>query len=491
MGVSTFKIDKMDAYFEVSKVTSTTTNQNFYSQKEAVNVPSDFNLIMTDNTILRVYPTVGNRTSGSLIGLDGVSNTRISGGILYGDRDLIQYSKPNAEEGNLLMTIKSGKNIIVEGVKFKMSSRTGLTINSYGFTFNPDYDPSNNIIIRNNVFEKLRAMSFSITDGFNILVENNTFIDSAQPTSLSDGGVVGYAINIEPVRERDATTGELIYYQKVYDVIIKNNKEINSRVGAFNIFLGDNITIEDNEIETIIGYTFATNCKIRNNSLSSPQGSTRPAINAGGEGETVFGNEIYGNIITGYEVGVSANHKFVNVFNNKIFNCTIGIQLKESTDMKIYGNEIKNSTSFSRGIMAHLANVNNVEIFNNEIGVVTNPLYFVRLNILASSSDYTVNVHDNFFDNGVSTFEDTRGVIYSNNTSNSGMQLLRAEDINIKNNTINTTGSHGINLMAENYNINIDNNNITYPTTGNYQCIKIATTTDINQIINLETNTCN
>lgn len=490
IGATTFIIDKFDAYFEVSKVTSTTTNQNFYPQKEGINIPSDFILEMTDNTIMRVFPTSG-ELSGSLFGIDGISNSTIRGGVLYGDRDLRQYSKDNAEEGAHLLTIRSGKNIILDGIKFKMGSRGAVTINSYGFSFNPDYDPTNNITIRNCLFEKNRAMSLSITDGYDIVVENNTFIDSSQPTAKSDGGVVGYAINLEPVRKRDQATGELVHYQRVSNVIIKNNKETGSRQGSFTIFSGDNIIVEDNNIETALSYTFASNSKIRNNSFVAAIDASKPAIISGGSGETVFNNEISGNTITGYSVGISANHKLVDIFNNNIYDCSTGIQLKESTDMNIYGNEITNTKSFSRGIMAHIANVNNVKVYDNDINVVTNALYFVQLNKETYADAYSVDVYDNKIISGIPVFSNSKGIVFSENDLSVGLQLSNAYEIEINSNTIVSEKSHGISLLGENYEVDINNNKINYPTTGNFECIKIASTTSKSEISNLANNTCN
>ena len=82
--------------------------------------------------------------------------------------------------------------------------------------------------------------------------------------------------------------------------------------------------------------------------------------------------------------------------------------------MKIHNNFIQNRTSSSRGIMGHIADVNNVEIYDNEIDVVTNPLYFVQLNQLSSSADYMINVHDNnFISTGKVVFSNSRGINFS------------------------------------------------------------------------------
>src|SRR5690606_18351042 len=136
------------------------------------------------------------------------------------------------------------KNVVLEGIKLIKGSTGGITVNSVGHSFEPIYDPSNNIVIRSCVFESNRSMSISITDGYNIDIDGNTFLNSGLPTSNSDGGVVGYAINLEPVRKRDSGTNELIEYQKVYNVNIRNNKESQSNKGAVIVFIGQNIIIE-------------------------------------------------------------------------------------------------------------------------------------------------------------------------------------------------------------------------------------------------------
>lgn len=488
IGATTFSIDKFDAYFEVSKVTSTTTNQNFYPSSEGLNIPSDFNLFMTDNTFLRVYPTENDRNS-TLLAVFESQNIHIKGGTLYGDRDLRNYSEDFAEVGSHLLTIRSGSNVIVDNVNFKMGSSGGLNINSVGFTFSPEYNPTNNILIKNCDFIENRSMSIAITDGYDITIDGNTFKDSSQPTIKSDGGVVGYAINMEPVRKRDQTTGELVFYQKVSDVIIRNNTETGSRQGAFTIYSGDNITIEDNNLQNVVSWSYASNSKVRNNIFNASENPTKPAIIAGGGGETVFNNEISGNTITGYGVGISPYFKDIKIYGNKIYDCIIGVQLKEASDIDIYDNLIKSSHERSRGIMAHIANVNNVDIYNNEIEVVTDGLYFVDLNILDSSSNFKINVFANSFSSG-SKFSNSRGIKLENNILNGGLQIVNAEEVNVINNIINATNSSGILLRGKNKSILIEKNNITYPSSGNFSCIEIATTTDASEVRDVNNN-CN
>ena len=492
LGGSTFKIDELDAYFEVSKVTSTNTNQNFYPELEAVNIPSDFNLEMTDNTILRVFPTVG-VVAASLMGIADVSNVSIKGGTLYGDRDLRSYAKANEESGSHLLTIRSGVNVVIDGVNLTMGSVGGININSYGFNFQPDYKPTNNILIKNCIFDKIRMIALPITDGNNIIVENNQFIDTGQPTANSDGGVVGYAIDIEPVRKRDAITNEIVEYQKVHNVIIRNNIERGSLRGGFTIFIGQNITFEGNDMENNITYSFASDSKIINNTFTaSSESKKRPAIVSGGSGDTVFNNEISGNTINGYGVGISPYYRDIKISNNTINECTIGIQLKDASDLQIHNNRISSSIQGSRGIMAHIAKVNNVNIFENDINVVANAFYFVQLNSEIAQEDFVLNVfnNDSKTNNATSIFSNSRNVEFKNNALKGRVQITNSRNIDAIGNDIVSSSGDGMNITGENFDINVLDNTIVPSSDNGSVCIRIAQTTSASEV-NLSGNVCN
>jgi hypothetical protein len=488
LGVNTFRIDKMDAYFEVSKVTSTTTNINFYASVEAINIPSDFNLVMTDNTILRVFPPSEN-LNAALLSIREESNVTIKGGTLYGDRDLRQYSKSNAEEGSHLFTIRSGKNIVLDGIKFKMGSLGGLNINSTGFSFNNDYDPTNNVTVKNCLFEKNRMMSIAITDGRNIIIDNNTFLDTAQPTQFSDGGVVAYAINLEPVRKRDEITNELVYYQRVQDVTIKNNTEKNSRTGSFNIYVGDNIIIENNNIESVVAWSYASNSKIRNNIFKASTDTTRPAIIASGAGETVFNNEISGNQIMDYGTGIAAYHGKLKIFNNDLKNISSGIVLNKVTDMEVYENKISSAKSNSRGITFQITSADNILIKNNVIDVVTNHIKLIDVNQAIGQENNRITFQNNVLSSSaVVQISQTNGLIYNENTSNGRIQISNSSNVELLNSTILSPDGHGVSINNINTNITIKGNTIEKPE--NFQCIYFRDGTDTNEV-SVDNNTCN
>ncbi|NER15573.1 right-handed parallel beta-helix repeat-containing protein [Spongiivirga citrea] len=489
LSATTFNMGKFDAYFEINKVTSTTSDQNFYPFVEAVNIPGDFNLIMSDETVLRVFPTDSNNAA-SLLAIHEVSNVNVQGGVLYGARDLYNYTRPNAEEGSHLFTIRSGNNVVLDGIKFVKGALSGVNINSTGFTFTDNYNPTRNVTVRNCVFEKVRTIALALTDGRDILIENNTFIDTAQPTPDSDGGVVGHAIDIEPVRQRDAATNEIIDYQRVQDVIIRGNTERNSRVGSFTIFVGDNIIIENNNLDTSAGWSFASNSKIRNNTFTAESILNKPAIIAGGSGDTVFNNEIYGNTITGYSTGITGYLGKMKIYDNTINNTINAIQLFEFYDAEITGNTILSSRGNSRGITFQITHASNVLIANNSIDVQTAHLNFIDLNQGAEYANNTITVERNNFDtsDAVVQFSKTSGVIFQNNESLARIQMSASSGVEILTNTINTDNGHGIALSNVNTNITINNNTITKPS--NFECILINSTTSESEVSRTG-NSCN
>ena len=484
LGANVFSMDQFDAYFEVSKVTSTTTNQNFYPSLEAINLPSNFTLSMTDNTVLRVLPFT-NGVAATLMAIREVENVTIKGGVLYGDRDIRQYSGENSEEGAHLLTVRSGTNVLLDGVKFTKGSAGGLNINSVGFSFQPEYDPTTGLTVRSCVFDSNRMMSIALTDGRNVVIEDNLFLNNGQVSTNSDGGVVGYAINLEPVRTRDPVTNELIEYQKVQDVLITGNEERNSREGAIIVFIGQRITIENNTFETTVSYALASDTSIRNNDfIASSTSAGKPAIIAGSPSVTVFNNEIRGNNISGYGLAIALYYNDISVANNEIINCNIGIQLKEVTNVDITGNFIQKSSG-GRGIMGSLTTAENINISNNTIDVQDFPFYFVELNNLPGTPANTISIFNNdLLSSAATIFSKTKGVNFYNNTSNGGIQLINASLITVADNMIATDSGHGIHLKQNTTDVDINDNNIDVG--GNFQCILDEAT----GTINLENNSC-
>ncbi|WKB81749.1 right-handed parallel beta-helix repeat-containing protein [Cellulophaga lytica] len=488
---STFLIDKLDAFFEVTKTTSTSTNANWYPTLEAVNIPSNFNLKMTDNTHLRIYPGgKHNRKGGAILAVRDAENITVTGGNLYGDRDQRVFSADdNGLEGSHLFYIHSGRNIVVDGVRFQDGSSGTFAIFSIGFSYNPDYNPTQNVTIKNCVIKNSRRMAIALVDGRDITIENNTFIDAGQPSTNTDGGEVGYAINIEPERFRD-DNGILKERQKVFDVLIKGNTESGSRGGFLTLTIGQDITVEDNDIGTRVVYSLISGAKIINNRFKAiGTASDSWAIFAAGSGETVFNNEIANNTIEGYSAGIIVGTIDAFVHDNTITNCEAGIQLSKATKSRIYANTI---TVEKNGIQATNTNNDDIEIKDNTIISSSGFLvYFAQMNNNEEHKNQEVVFDNNFFyGSRALTFSNVNGITFKNNLVEGGLEIGSAKHIEVTNNTIKPKDRSGLRLFNTHLNTVITNNNIYLPTGGKrYLCIENNSTTP-NEVY-LSDNACN
>lgn len=258
LGVTTFNIDKMDAYFLVSK-------ENNFPPKYRMGdifIPSDFNLNMTDNTHLRVQPN--GFTDFTLLAVYKESNVTITGGNLHGDRDEHNYSTCGGREwcqDSDLLKLEAAVNVVVDGVNFYNSTADGIMVKAIGFSFNPDYRPSHNIVIKNCIIDKSRRNNISIVNAHDVIVENCQILNAGVDTGKSLGTNPKAGIDIEALRDIDSA-GNYIYYEIVKDVIIRNNVEKGSARSAFIVAIGDDTLIENNDTENGISYSWRQALKL-------------------------------------------------------------------------------------------------------------------------------------------------------------------------------------------------------------------------------------
>lgn len=493
LGGKTFRIDNLDAYFEVTKVTSTTTNQNWYPSLEAVNIPSDFNLEMTDNTHLRMFPADKfNRKNGAILAVRDAENITIKGGKLYGDKEERVFSPDDTGiEGSHLLHIHSGRNVIVDGLKFENGSSGSLAIYSLGFSFNPDYKPSQNITIKNCTIKNSRRMGLALTDGRDILIENNTFINTGQPTAKVDGGEVGYAINIEPDRFRD-TSGEIKERQKVFNVTIRGNTEYGSRVGFLTLTIGQDITVENNIIGTKVVSSLMSGIKIKNNMFKAVGKAKEGwALFIAGTGETVFDNEVFENSIEGYSLGMVIGSYDAYVHHNTIRNCNAGIQISKAKKARIYDNVIDVKAN---GIQATNTTCDDVEFVRNTVSTSGNyNVYVANTNHKIEDRNNNIIFQMNTFHNDKTLIlSNTAGVTFKENVISGGLSINNTYNIEVSDNDITPGERNGIRLYNTLNNIDVQYNIIKKPTgtTGDYECIKNTSAIDSKNILVIN-NTCN
>ncbi|MEL0650339.1 hypothetical protein V6246_02830 [Algibacter sp. TI.3.09] len=489
-GIDTFKIDELDAYFLVSRVTSSTSNRNFYPAQEAINIPADFNLIMTDNTHLRVFPNSSEKYS--LLAVYNANNITVTGGNLYGDRDEHDYSNGNTHEWGHVLTLEATNNTIIDGVKILNGSGDGLKIHSLNFTFQDNYIPSHNIMIKNCVFDSNRRNNVSITDGYDIYIENNEILNAGIDTNNSKGVNPKFGIDIEAVRTSDGSGG-YIFYERSERIYIRNNTERGSAAGSVTVHIGYDVIVEGNTVEKGLSYSYASGTKIINNIVTAGSLGGGTGITAGkkltGSSDSIFDNEISGNTVTGFNVGINVQNRSTVVTNNKIYDFSTGIFPTEFLkDSRISDNTLVSERVNSTGIFINGSMLENVIIENNDVEVTRNALKITRGNSTDESAEYSFTLKNNIFKApSYSQISYSNGVVLEDNSFNHGIQVFGSSDIGFYNNTIVADGQDGIQLRLENTNIIMESNAISVG--DKMTCIKVDSATLLSQIKNNE-NTC-
>ncbi|MCF6294479.1 MAG: hypothetical protein L3J25_02165 [Flavobacteriaceae bacterium] len=487
MGATTFQIDRLNAYFEVGNINNLSV---FRSVDHAISIPSDFILKMGDETYLRVFPN--SSPNYALMAIYESENVTIDGGNLIGDRDRHDYSSGGPHEHGHCLQIRSGNGITIKNVNFSYGSGDGIDINSVGFSFQSNYNPSSNITITNNVFDTNRRNNISVTDGRNIIIENNEILNAGIDTNLSTGVDPGAGIDIEAVRDRN-NLGELVFYQIAKDIIIRNNSEKGSKNSAFIVAIGQYVTIENNVTENSIGYSFAHNVTITGNELTSISSSNIIGISAGklNGGETIYNNEISNNIVNGFSIGIFVYNRDAIITENTFKEFITGILVSDIKNIEISNNIFTSSKLDSRGIFLNSTNLENVNFSDNTINVVSNPFTASNINTGIGEGIIETTVLNNDFNSSTNApilFSNSKGLNLIGNKIETGIQIFNSKDLSFSLNDILTNNNNGIYLREINENITLDGNFIEVDS--NYECIIIQSTTNINEVINTN-NICN
>ena len=421
MGATTFRIDKLDAYFYGEDV--------FISNKigwesKILSLPSNFNLEMTDNTHLRAYV---NSLYRNLIYLKSVENVKISGGHLYGFRHL--EGNNDSSYFNHVINITSGQNITIENVHMSFANEDGLTINSARHAYEVDYIPSKNILVKGCTFNSNGRLGLSITDGQDIVIEGNTILNSGVDTPYSPGRAPRYGMDVEPLGHGDAQP-----LQKVDRVIIRNNYEENSAGGGLILMDGDDITVSGNTFKKGVYVSAASNVRIVDNPLLSTVVVGAQDVYGISRNENII---VSGNTIKDGSAGIQAYNRDLQIFNNEIINCALGIQLNALKDSRIYNNRIYSRGKEGDGINA-INYVDNVIIEDNSIDVDDKPFYFAAVNSKPEEQTYTFTFNNNTIKSGANgIFQFTYGGIITNNTiAPYGFGLTGANNFRIEGNHI-------------------------------------------------------
>lgn len=433
----TFQINYLDAYFH-GRI-----------GEYAMELPSDFNLLMTDNTHLRAYPSPDSYST-ILIMIRNSENVNVSGGNLHGERD--EHTGPPNTSGNLFI-IKTGINVIVENVNMSQSGTDGMSIESYRLAFEPEYVPSSNILVKNCRFDSNRRNNLSITDGEDITIDNCEFFNAGIDTPNSLGTAPRFGIDIEPlVGDYDRPQ------QFVNRVTIKNCFESGSAAGALIAADGDDITINGNHFENVLSMGAASNVSITNNTVVS-KGITVGHI--GEYGQLRNRNTIVsGNTVRNGNVGLAVSNQDVEVFDNEFINCEVGIQLNSLKDSRVYNNRISSEGTTGDGINA-INYVDNVTIEGNVINAGDKAFFFDGVNNGDSEQEYAFTIEDNEIQSGsIAIFRWSYGArILNNRFSDYGIRLDGVNTFLLDSNTIICDNFIGIEIgQNQTDNLEIVNN---------------------------------
>ncbi len=415
LGVTTFNINQLDAYFNVT-----------YDKTDisAISLPSYFTLNMTDNTHIRVQPN--NKAGYVLLQMYEVSNVKIVGGKLYGDRDEHDYSSTNSSdgeytwedthEGGSLIDITASNNILVEGSSLRESTGDGMGIGCLGsFTdrgLQIDYQQSIDVTISNCTFDSNRRNGISPGDGVRVTIDNNTFLNSGIDTEKSKGIAPRCAIDVESWWTLDENNN-LIRYHTTTDFVISNNTERGGANISFIVACGENVILENNDVEQRMGFNTGRNITIRNNIVSSLIFSGDGKYRAYMENLEVYGNTIKGDFEG--EIGILFQSYNTKIFANNIIGKTQGIRIANCGNSEIYENHIESpqDQSITYGIFAFLATINNVDINKNKIfNCNYKPITCDHVNNFDGGENNYVSISNNYLDNELMSIEEVERHVY-------------------------------------------------------------------------------
>ncbi|NMH88232.1 right-handed parallel beta-helix repeat-containing protein [Flavivirga algicola] len=481
LGVTTFKIDKLDAYFKVEGDAS-----NAMPVLQAVKIPSDFNFIMSDNTHMRVQPN--DYPYSTLLSIHLGSNIVIEGGNLHGDRDEHDYSQYQVHDWGHLLTIRGGNSVLVKNVTMMDAMADGLDVQGEGHAVNPDYRPTRNLLVTGCKFIRNRRNNVSITAVDGMTIEDSDFIDASINTAKSQGTAPGWGLDIEALKPNELAE----------NIILKNNRESGSRKGAFIVAIGDRVTIEGNTLENPIVLQSATECVVRNNNIvakSDIMKSNGSGIITGraDRGSAVHSNSVYDNTVADFSTGITVANSNMKVYNNTINNCGRGIAIEGVAGVEnseVYRNTIKSNADRSAGI-SMAAEINNVIVRDNNVDVVRFGVVFQNVNNTASSVNYKLEFKGNTIVGGnTTTMTTSNNIDLIENSFNKNFEFYTCSNLNIIGNTVTSNSKPPLYLRTENSNIALRGNIMSAPQ--NVECIDIleGSGNDINSIV-MENNSCN
>ncbi len=461
VGINTMKIGVMDAYFKVD-VNSINRQTNFDA---SIQVPSDFNLVMSDGTYIRVQPN--SEATYTLMTVYLKDNTTITGGHLVGDRFEHDYS-PTKDNHNVsrdehgwgfLLWIIGSENIVIDNVHLSKATGDGLvfhskTLRNTDGTLGPTNREVNNVLVKNLTIDECRRNGLSVLDGRNITIDNCNITNTGNGSQAYDangakifsasGVAPKYGIDLEAIRTRD-DNGILEETALIENITVKNSNFTGNTSGDIVLYTASHVIVENNYFDKWISNKASDNVKITNNIFESRDPSYFAiAVNSF---KDPFGKElnhdylISGNTVTNYSVGIRVAGENQEVSNNTIIDCTTGIYFVSNLiNGNFKNNKINSSLSVSYGYrnFRNSNNLENVIVSNELINVRHRPISFIDILNLSNSGTPQITFQNCNFTTSSTNFKlyinKGKNIKFQNNYSNTSFDIINSENIVLINN---------------------------------------------------------
>lgn len=432
MGITTFKIDKMDAYFGVDIDERDPYFGANGTNRFAIFMPSNFNLIMTENTNLRVQPN--GFPIYSLLFSWEVDNITISGGKLWGDRYAHDYTTiSGTHEWGHLIRFKAVHNGVVDNVEMREGTGDGFEVygssdrNADG-TLKPNRRESVNITVKNCLIDDNRRNNLTVADGKDIYIDNNIFRNAGSTFEGEghDSNAIAPAVAfIIEGREGHRPDGNSIdLWETTENVHVRNNLFEENRVDIV-LLTGEKTFIYDNTFKSHKGISLSVNVdgQIYNNSFENKEALSLNSFGISLQSKT-FANgefrsrnyEVANNTITGYHYGILASGEGHKIKDNTITDCQGGIVLGKSKDLEFDNNTIYSKVDSSKGYFAFSGetSIKNCLIKNGSTDVQGRALSLSDIN----NEEEGEIIIDNIVFNGDIVIDNAQNITVQNSTFN-------------------------------------------------------------------------
>ncbi|NJX15165.1 right-handed parallel beta-helix repeat-containing protein [Tamlana crocina] len=450
MGVFTMEIGAMDAYF---KVDAPSINK-IKNHNASIQIPSNFNLVMGEDTYLRVQPN--SSPLYTLMSTYLADNVTISGGHLVGDRynghDYVPTVDADGVTRNehgwgFLLYIIGTHNITIDGVDVSRATGDGIAIHAKSLratdgsvgSWNRE---SLNVKIINSTISECRRNNISILDGTNITIDNCKILDAAKGSAVfdengkfiySDSGTnPRYGIDLEAIRHRNSDN-ELEETARIENVTISNSVFTGNYTGDIALHTPVNVKIINNQFDSRVSSYAANNIQILNNKFVARSTKMSFAISINSFKDSFTGEElnhsyrIEGNTISGsstggyYKNGINVAGTNQEINKNTIVDCEIGIYFKGNfSNSSFRGNRIESSLPASYGYKCfnYSQGTDNIVFSQDYVNVTNRPVSFIGFNNESTSS----NIQMTFKDCTFNSINYRNFNVYLNNCKNIGFE---------------------------------------------------------------------